>query len=660
MKKLLIVALLILFSLLLYIAQGENQTTSSLAGNQKELYNNGILKSEQNSVSNVADYYFDIEFSSTQKKIFVKEKIIWRNRTNFSTGEIHLHLYANAYKSINTHFAKDYDLSLPAVRTELEITKVLVNDKSAELIFIHPELVNSSDSTVSKIKLDQLIQPGDSVNIYFEYELRIPESVKRLGYARGRNFYFVSQWYPKIGVFENGEWICSPYYPNMNFYSDFGNYSAVIKVPAGYKVAATGVEIAKSSSDDTSQYQFTQNGVHDFVWLATDEILKRNSLYKRRDGSEILIQAYVQPEREKYFDRYINAVKNSLEFFENYVGVYPYQNITLVDVPRTSNAGGMEYPTLFTVSAELFSPISTGWPEYLVAHEFSHQYFQGILANNEVYEAWLDEGFASYFATKIMFNYYPDIYNYFKFATYIPVYGLDFFSYREIPIIYTLAQIQIPEGTQSLTSYYRNKTIGAITDTSYKHPTRLAYLVNTYSKPELALHNLERYLGFEKMMGIMKHYYENNKFGHPKAGDFFHSVNENSSEDMEWFFEEFFRTIKIFDYRVTSVVKKSETEYEVLVERLRDGVFRNDIYLYTDKEILKQKWDGKERWKKFTFETKSKVIAAEIDPYRKNLLDINFANNSYTVDSRIWASWSLAIRVFFWVQNAIMIMGSIG
>ncbi len=660
MKKLLIVTLLILFSLLLYITQGESFSLSFLSLEQLQLYNNGILKSREKFVTNISDYDFTVEFSADKSKIIVKEKIVWRNKTNYRTNELQFHLYANAYKSTNTHFAKGYDVSAPEAKTEIKIQKFLVNDKEADLIFIHPENYNPNDSTVAKTGLDNFVEPGDSVKIYFEYTLKIPQSVKRLGYARGRDFYFISQWFPKVGVFENGEWICSPYYSYLNFYSDFGNYSARIKVPSGFKVGSTGVEVEKISNDSLTQYQFVQNGVHDFVWFATDNILHRNSSYRRKDGSEILIQAYVQPEREKYFDRYIDAVKNSLEYFEDHVGIYPYQNITLVDVPRTSNAGGMEYPTLFTVSAELFSPRSTGWPEYLVAHEFSHQYFQGILANNEVYEAWLDEGFASYFATKIMFHYYPDIYNYFKFATYIPVYGLDFFSYREIPIIYTLAEIQIPEGTQSLNSYYRNKTIGAITDTSYKQPTRLAYVVNSYSKPELALHSLERYLGFEKMMSIIKYYFDQNRFKHPTADDFFISIKKNANEDMDWFFEEFFRTTKIFDYRVTSITKKSGTEYEVLVERLRDGIFKSDIYLFTDKETLKQKWDGQERWKTFTFKTSSKVIAAEIDPNRKNLLDINFSNNSYTVDSRIWASWSLAIRVFFWVQNALMIMGSIG
>jgi hypothetical protein len=295
-----------------------------------------------------------------------------------------------------------------------------------------------------------------------------------------------------------------------------------------------------------------------------------------------------------------------------------------------------------------------------VTHEFSHQYFQGIIASNEVYEAWLDEGFTSYIATKIMYHYQPEILENFKFASYIPVFGLNFLSYNEIPLIYTLVDVKSPEGVRSALNYYKNLTVGTLADTSYKLPTRLSYVVNSYNKPELVLHTLERYIGQKKMMEILREYYDRFKYRHPRASDFISIVKKNCAEDMDWFFNEFYRYPKSFDYKVTSVNRNDEGEYEVLVERLSDGVFKNDVVLYTDKETLFRKWDGVERWKILKFKTDNKVIAAEIDPFRKNLLDINFANNSFTVEHRVWASLSLAIRFFFWVQNALMILGSVG
>lgn len=671
MKRLYLLIFFILLSAVLYLSQNDFKSFRTNFEQDTSHYFKGILKSEYNKVNHIANYSIDVELNPSKKIINAKEIITWINNTNFSTNEIHFHFYANAYKSNRTEFAKGFSLD-PDAQTEIQIKNFNVDGTKYDLIYFQPEVPNIHDSTVAKVILNKKINPGDTVKIYFDYSMKIPRSVKRMGYATGRNFFFISQWFPKVGVFkssdkfdtsnkfENGNWICSQYFPYLNFYSDFGEYNVNIKVPKNYIVGSTGVLKQKFNIGEYAVYKINQVGIHDFAWFATDKILFRKDLYKRKDGTQILIKAYVQPEREKYFDRYINCVKNCLKYFEENIGIYPYQTITLVDVPHTSKSGGMEYPTLFTVSTDLFSPKETGMPEYLVAHEFAHQYFQGLIANNEVYEAWLDEGFASYVSTKIMYKYYPNILETFKIVSYLPVYGLNFLSYKEIPIIYTIAYIPVSEGISSIKNYYRNLTIGTIADTSYKLPSRLSYIVNSYYKPELMLLSLERYLGYNKMMKVLRDYYDKYKYKHPTADNFIEEVKKNSSEDMSWFFNEFYYSSKVFDYKITTVKKISDNEYQVLAERLGDGIFKNDIVLYTDKDTLFQKWEGNERWKIFNFVTNNKVIAAEIDPYRKNLLDINVANNSYTLEPRYWASISIVLRWFFWVQNALMILGSIG
>lgn len=162
------------------------------------------------------------------------------------------------------------------------------------------------------------------------------------------------------------------------------------------------------------------------------------------------------------------------------------------------------------------------------------------------------------------------------------------------------------------------------------------------------------------MMNILREYYSQFKFRHPKAKDFIKIVNDKCREDMNWFFDEFYYSSKNFDYRVTSVKKISDTEYDVLVERLGDGIFKTDVSLITDKNVLTKKWNGIQKWKVFRFNTLNNVLSAEVDLHRKNLLDINFANNSYTMEEKTVASLSIAVRWFFWVQNALMILGSIG
>lgn len=229
----------------MFIIEEEQLPKQSTKFNFSQSYKDGILKSEYDKISRVANYDFDIVFSAEQKKIYVKENIVWVNKTKYSTKEILLHLYSNAYSNNETIFAKAYHLK-PQNKTRLEISKSLVDGVEKNMEIIYPEIQNPNDSTVAKLELDKWVNPGDTVRIYFEYSLKIPIGVKRFGNALGRNFFFISQWFPKVGVFENGKWVCSQYHPYQNFYSDFGDYNAKIEVPSEFKLASTGVINSKN------------------------------------------------------------------------------------------------------------------------------------------------------------------------------------------------------------------------------------------------------------------------------------------------------------------------------------------------------------------------------------------------------------------------------
>jgi len=70
-------------------------------------------------------------------------------------------------------------------------------------------------------------------------------------------------------------------------------------------------------------------------------------------------------------------------------------------------------------------------------------------------------------------------------------------------------------------------------------------------------------------------------------------------------------------------------------------------------------WSGEERVKILKFKTHDFPISAEIDPERKNPFDINYANNSMTVELQIMGSLSISLKWFFWMQNFLMIMGGL-
>ena len=68
----------------------------------------------------------------------------------------------------------------------------------------------------------------------------VPRTFARTG-AIG-NFYFIAQWFPKIGVLEDAGWNTHQFHAGTEFFSDYGVYDVRITVPRGWVVGATGRE----------------------------------------------------------------------------------------------------------------------------------------------------------------------------------------------------------------------------------------------------------------------------------------------------------------------------------------------------------------------------------------------------------------------------------
>ena len=91
------------------------------------------------------------------------------------------------------------------------------------------------------------------------------------------------------------------------------------------------------------------------------------------------------------------ALRAAMTRYARWFGPYPYPVLTVVDPgPGGLGAGGMEYPMLITVGTAWWMPAGLRLPEMVTVHEFGHQYWYGMVANDEVDEAWLDEGINSY------------------------------------------------------------------------------------------------------------------------------------------------------------------------------------------------------------------------------------------------------------------------
>jgi hypothetical protein len=588
----------------------------------------------------IVHYKIDARLDVEAKTVEGALTLDWLNTSDSPVSDLHFHLYLNAFKNNRSTFMKESGGSLRGISAEkdpwgyIEVTHIGIEggqDLTSTKTYIQPDDQNPDDQTVMRVLLPETVLPGETVTLNMDFLSKLPEVFARSGY--GGNFYMVAQWFPKIGVFEEGAWNCHQYHAHSEFYADFGIFEVNMTVPEDYVLGATGKRIGEAKNPDgTVTYTHIQEDVHDFAWTACPDFVEIRKPYRLDDPPvETEMILLVHKSHLKLKDRYEESLRNGLEFYSKNYGAYPYETITLVDPPINAlGAGGMEYPTLFTSMGLWFFPKGLRMPEMVTIHEFGHGYWYGIVGSNEFEEAWLDEGINSYSEIKAMDHYYGSD------SSILDLFGLKIGDW-----VYARAAVM---GTAKL---------DPILQKSWDFYNSGSYGANVYSRAAITLLTLEGYLGEEVMSDIMRTYYERWKFKHPKSADFFALAEERSGQDLDWFFDQFFKSPDKLDYSVGAVSsreikdpegffkgeliepdKKKEDKNKlfrnrVVIRRLGELVFPQEILItFEDGQEIRETWDGRDRWKRFEYLKPAKLKMVRLDPDNKILLDENLMNNS--------------------------------
>ena len=137
---------------------------------------------------------------------------------------------------------------------------------------------------------------------------------------------------------------------------------------------------------------FRQEDVHDFAWFADPNwIVQKGDLFLKKSNKNVTLWSMYLPKNGKIWKESIQYLHDSGYWYSKFYGDYPYNHITAVDGDMSAG-GGMEYPNITVISR---AP-SKDLLEFVIMHEVGHNWFYGILGNNERDFTWLDEGLNEY------------------------------------------------------------------------------------------------------------------------------------------------------------------------------------------------------------------------------------------------------------------------
>jgi hypothetical protein len=229
-----------------------------------------------------------------------------------------------------------------------------------------------ADCTVVKVALGKPLEPGKRTSIGFDVTMTAPDREDRFG--RSGAFSFFGNALPVLAVRDDKGWHLEPDVGiGESFYSVSADFAVRLKHPSGLAVPSTGV---------TSDGLTIAKQVRDFAWAVgpfrTTEAMSPGGVKVRTWATPTASAASVADARSE-------AVA-AIDDFGRRFGTYPYGELDLVLNDRWTNFSGMEYPGFVL----LISPRSP------VVHELAHQWWYGIVGNNEYADPWLDEAFATY------------------------------------------------------------------------------------------------------------------------------------------------------------------------------------------------------------------------------------------------------------------------
>lgn len=522
------------------------------------------------------EYTISVRLDDERHVLHAQESFRYTNNAPVALDTIWMHLWPNAYRDRNTALCRQLDrigdLSLHFAQEQdrgwIDSLDFSVDGTRAAWGY------HLRHSDIGWVKLPVAVQPGGSITVSTPFRVKIPDGrFSRLGHSK--QAYYITQWYPKPAVFDRSGWHAMPYLTLGEFYSEFGSFDVSITLPANYVVGATGLlqddeerawmdslsaapyaemqkfyldkqrvqlNVIPSSSPRTKTIRFVQDRVHDFAWFADKRfIVRKGSIQLPRSGKEVTTWVMFTPKNAKLWGEAITYVNESVRFYSEHVGDYPYDACTAID-GTISAGGGMEYP-MITVIGNMDDKEGL---DNVIAHEVGHNWFYGILGSNERDHAWMDEGMNSFLELRYMRHRYPNS----GFKVGIP--GLK----------KAAAHLSDRHRSQSELAYRLNARRNldqplALTSDDF---TSMNYGTGVYMKTALVMDHLMAYLGEETTDTCLLAYYEEWQFKHPRPEDMKVVFERESGKDLSWVFDGLIATDKKVDV-IAMALKRDQTLY---------------------------------------------------------------------------------------------------
>lgn len=251
------------------------------------------------------------------------------------------------------------------------------------------------------IALPQGLAPGTQITLSMRFRISIPAKIREQPYGYDVDQVNLTDWYPFVVPYSNGWILHDPASLGEHLVYDASDFEVNIRTTqTGVILATSGVADSQPNGEWT---RYRLAGARTFAFSASDQFL----VYDATAGAA-QIHSYYYSGYETQGAAILNAATRAIGLFEAKFGTYPYGSLSIVQADLND---GQEYDGLVFLATKFYNEYDGSARSNLVAigvHEMAHQWWFGLVGNDQAMEPWLDEAMAVY-SEEIFYRYiYPN------------------------------------------------------------------------------------------------------------------------------------------------------------------------------------------------------------------------------------------------------------
>ena len=237
------------------------------------------------------------------------------------------------------------------------------------------------------LKLPQPLQPNAVTTLKIQFDLALPPKKSDGLFGYDFNQVILVDWYPFVVPYQNGWLLHEP----MSFGEHLVYDASDIEV--NLKVNNPNVIVAASAPSDVNGEwtRYRLYGARTFAISASDEFLVAESAV----GS-VKIRSYYFSGYEGAGDGMLNAAVQAVGLYAVKFAPYPYESLSVV---QADIHDGQEYDGLVFLASDFYENYGGSSRSNMVTigvHEIAHQWWFGLVGNDQAMEPWLDEAMSVY------------------------------------------------------------------------------------------------------------------------------------------------------------------------------------------------------------------------------------------------------------------------